>query len=157
MPRKKPVHRFARAPFSQQLLAIEAAVELFFARLNTLGSARHFTAIMGQFEGSPYRADAVAQERAEQIGYVVDQTARVMPFRAVCLQQVLATRRMLRRRHIPATVYLGVLPDEAATAKPECPDPDAALAAHAWVMSGDRVINGRTPNLDSYVVLGMFS
>lgn len=141
-------------------MAIEAAFELALARINTLGPARHFTSFMGELEGRPISASAEQQSQASRIGYIVAQTARLMPFRSVCLQQVLASRRMLNRRHIPATVYLGVLPDQMPKASPGGDAPGDALpgsAAHAWVKSGDRVVNGDTTDLNKYVVLGIFS
>ncbi len=115
---------------------------------------------MGELEGRPVSANYEQQARAERIGYIVEQVARRLPFRCVCLQQVLASRRMLKRRHLPATVYLGVLPEEMPVAsEPENKHNDKlpGTAAHAWVKSGDRVVNGDSPDLGRYVVLGIFS
>lgn len=160
MRRRPGVRRLLSAPFNRILLAFEAAFELALARLNTLGPAQHYTRIMGELEGRPVSAAPDQQMRAQTIGHIVELTARVMPFRAVCLQQVLATRRMLRRRHVPATVFLGILPEEARrSGEPASPkyNADPLIAAHAWVKSGDRVVNGNMRDLERYVVLGMFS
>lgn len=159
--RQKPsIARFLAAPMSQKTMAFEAMFELALARLNTFGSARHFTKLMGELEGRPVLANTDQQTKAAQIGHIVELTARWMPFRCVCLQQVLAARRMMQRRHLPTTVYLGVLPKDLqnGSASSETSSPKAPPeAAHAWVKSGDRVVNGNTPNLDEYVVLGIFS
>lgn len=160
MPQRPSLARFIAAPLSHKLMAIEAMFELALARANTLGSARHFTKAMGQLEGRPVSATSDQQTSAATIGHMVELTSRWMPFRCVCLQQVLAVRRMMRRRHLPGTVYLGVLPDDMAksadfTMSPGANPPPAA--AHAWVKSGDRVVNGNTPDLNTYVVLGVFS
>lgn len=160
MPQKPSIARFVAAPVSKKVLVLEAVIELVLARLNTLGSARHFTRLMGELEGRPVHADAEEQTKAATIGHVVELTARWMPFRCVCLQQVLAARRMLRRRHLPVTVYLGVLPNDLPKASEfDATDSTTATptAAHAWVKSGDRVVNGHTSDLDAYVVLGIFS
>ena len=153
--------RFLKAPLSRKLLSLEAAFELASARLSTFRSARHFTRLMGQLEGRPIQAQPCHQERAALIGQVVAATARVMPFRAVCLQQVLAVRRMLSRRHIPSTVILGVLPERTGSANVAETSSEQVyedeMTAHAWIKTGDRVVNGQAPNLDSYVVLGVFS
>lgn len=160
MPQKPSVARFFAAPASSKWMALEAAFELVLARINTLGSARHFTRLMGELDGRPIAATLDQQAKAARIGHVVELAARWMPFRSVCLQQVLAARRMLRRRHLPATVYLGVLPDDlskmadiSATTSPS----NTPAAAHAWVKSGDRIVNGYTSDLDDYVVVGIFS
>ncbi len=158
MRRAPGISRFLAAPAGTKLMAFEAAFELVLARMNTLRSARKFTGALGQHEGQPIAADDQQQERAASIGHVVELTARVMPFRAVCLQQAIALRRMLRRRDIPATVYLGVLPDTGQAASGGAIAGDhLPMAAHAWVKSGDRVVNGRIADLNRYVVLGMFS
>lgn len=159
MRRAPGISRFIAAPIGTKLMAIEAAFELFLARLNTLRSAKRFTSTLGHLEDNPVAADHEQQERASTIGHVVELTARVMPFRTVCLQQVIALRRMLRRRSIPATVYLGVMPGSQgdATKQVSFTSDDPAMSAHAWVKSGDRVVNGRIADLNRYVVLGMFS
>lgn len=159
MRRAPGISRFIAAPFGTKMMAFEAAFELLLARLNTLRSAKQFTSTLGELAGQPVLADPAQQERASAIGHIVELTARVMPFRAVCLQQVIALRRMLRRRNIPATVYLGVMPDADAevTVKPSLSAGELPIAAHAWVTSGDKVVNGRTSDLSRYVVLGVFT
>ncbi len=159
--RQKPSFlRFITASAVDKLMALEAVLELAIARINTFGTARHFTSLMGELEGRPISADQPQQVRAARIGYIVAQTARLMPFRCVCLQQVLASRRMLRRRHIPATVYLGILPDEMPGADQTivpARDTLPGSTAHAWIKSGNRVVNGETKDLENYVVVGVFS
>ena len=159
MRRAPGISRFIAAPFGTKMMAFEAAFELFLARLNTLRSAKQFTSTLGQLEGQPVAVDQDQQERASTIGHVVELTARVMPFRSVCLQQVIALRRMLRRRKIPATVYLGVIPDADAdaSAQPPLTPGELPMTAHAWVTSGDKVVNGRNGDLSRYVVLGVFT
>ncbi|MEM7213336.1 MAG: lasso peptide biosynthesis B2 protein [Pseudomonadota bacterium] len=160
MPDRPGLRRLLGAPPTRILLAVEAGFELTLARLNTLGSAKHFTNMMGELDGRPIDADAAQQDRAQLIGHIVEITARVMPFRAVCLQQVMATRRMMKRRHLPSTVFLGVLPNEndpATSATHHMSTQETLIAAHAWVKSGDRIINGKVHDLDRYVVLGIFS
>jgi hypothetical protein len=141
-------------------MVLEAVFELAIARVHTLASAKHFTSLMGELEGRPIAANPDQQAHASRVGYVVEQTARVMPFRCVCLQQVLAARRMLRRRHLPATVYLGVLPEEMPSPMARTSISEERLpgtAAHAWITSGDKVINGNSADLGKYVILGTFS
>ena len=100
---------FLRAPGRRQALALEAAGELARARLITLLPARIYTRDFGSMNAAPDAAAAAAcPEAASEIGRMVEAVARAMPFRALCLQQAVAARRMLRRRGVRATVYLGV-------------------------------------------------
>jgi len=63
----------------------------------------------------------------------VQAVARHLPWRFVCLPQAIAAQRMLRRRGVASTLYLGVAPDR------EKPD---AIAAHAWLRAGDKIVTG---------------
>ena len=159
MRRAPGISRFLAAPAATKLMAFEAAFELVLARLITLTSAKRFTSALGQQKDQPVAANQEQQERATTIGHVVELTARAMPFRAVCLQQAIALRRMLRRRNIPATVFLGVMPGAGGDIpdSPPIGGGELPMSAHAWVKSGDRIVNGKIAGLNRYVVLGQFS
>lgn len=137
---------FARASFLHQRIALEAMFELTRARMDTLRPAERYTRHLGQMDGTPPPADAQQQARARRIGRIVERVAPFMPFRALCLQQALAVRRMLDRRGLPATVYLGLSHEPVGGKR----------AAHAWVKSGERVVNGDV-NLDRFAVVGVFA
>ena len=142
---------FRRAPGRRKALALEAAGELARARLITLLPARIYTRDFGTLNAAPDAAAVVAcPEVASEIGRMVATVARAMPFRALCLQQAVAARRMLRRRDVPATVYLGVSRAAAGRATP-----GRGTAAHAWVEVGSQVING-DGNLGDYAVVARF-
>lgn len=88
--------------------------------------------------GTPQRETAAslsADDRAVAVAvsWAVQAAARHAPVEFVCLPQALTAQRMLRRRGIATTLYLGVSPDRA---KPH------ALAAHAWLRAGDKIVTG---------------
>lgn len=137
------IRPFVRAPLSRKALAVEAAWELLRARLLTLRSAIVYSAALGTLveEDSQQQIKAertVAEDAAAEIGRLVEGVARNLPFRALCLEQAIAMRRLLRRRGIPAVVYLGIARDRA--------DPGLSAAtgrtAHAWVSVGSQVVSG---------------
>ncbi len=70
---------------------------------------------------------------AAQVGRAILIAAKIVPFRAVCLQQAVAGKLMLRRRHIASTLHFGVARAEAPTNKME---------AHAWLDAGDIKVSG---------------
>lgn len=146
---------FLRAPAGRRALALEAAAELVRARLVTLLPARVYTSEFGEMappDATPAGSDPAPAEaeRAAVIGRMVEQVAPAMPFRALCLQQAIAVRRMLRRRGVPATVMLGVSRNAADRAEPR-----KGTAAHAWVAVGGRVVNGNA-DLERYAVVARF-
>jgi hypothetical protein len=146
---------FLRAPGRRRALALEAVGELARARLVTLLPARIYTrdfGTMNDASGAVAVADCpeAAAKTGCEIGRMVETVARAMPFRALCLQQAVAARRMLRRRGVQATVYLGV--NRASAGRKAA---GQGNAAHAWVAVGSQVVNG-DGNLGDYAVVARF-
>lgn len=147
---------FLRAPARRKGLALEAFAELARARVLTFLPAHIYTAQLG------IMSDATSVDRTEdaefpnavraaEVGRMVESVARSAPFRALCLQQAIAVRRMLARRGMRATVLLGVSRMAVDRAEPR-----KGTAAHAWVKVGAKVING-DGNLAKYTVVARFN
>ncbi len=146
------VDAFVRAPAARKGLALEAAWELLRARILTLRPATVYSPALGTLvETEPPPGPVTGRAAAEEIGHVVEVVGRCLPFRALCLQQVIAVRRMLTRRGIPAMVYLGVARDRADRAQA-----DLGRAAHAWVTVGSRVVSGEGV-LEKYAIVARFA
>ncbi len=76
------------------------------------------------------------------VAWAVSHTARLVPL-ANCLPQALATQYLLARSGVVVTVRIGV-------AQHACSE----VEAHAWVLHGDTIILGGTPEgLRRYAVL----
>lgn len=73
------------------------------------------------------RATAVA------VSWAVQAVARHVPLGFVCLPQAIAAQRMLRRRGVATTLYLGVAAEHADR---------LGLRAHAWLRAGDKLVTG---------------
>ena len=135
---------FARGSGPRRRLAVEAGWELARARVETLRPAARYAPLLGRRDAAPALLRPGDEALAAEIGAIVAAVAAAAPFRARCLQQALAVRRMLARRDVPVTVHIGMARDPAAR------------DAHAWVTAGDRVVSGDT-DLDRFVVIGSFS
>ena len=139
MTRRSAIAAFFSAPAARRRLALEAGWELLRARVLTLCPATIYSASLGRLveadEPESERLAEVSRNQAAEIGQVVASVSARLPFRAECLQQAIAVRRMLRRRGISAMVYLGIARDRAERA-------DVRQAAHAWVKVGTRVVSG---------------
>ena len=151
MVRRPSLSTFFRLSGRHQRLALEAAWNLLRARIDTLKPASSYTRHLGEMGRESPMLTEEQEFAATEIGAVVERVSRIMPFRAQCLQQALATQRMLRRRGLGATVFLGLATDRAARAAGTADDP-----AHAWVQAGKVVVNGQQ-NLDKFAVVGRFS
>lgn len=85
-------------------------------------------------------------ERLAEVRWAIAAAARRLPWRPVCLPQALAARRLLVRRGLDATLYLGV--------RCGC-DATAGMVAHAWVeCAGEIVVGGDGAG---FTVLARFS
>lgn len=152
----RDLRRFIHAPTDRKLMAAEAVYALVIARLDTLRPATHYTAKLGAPAKDPSDASNVSDPPPEmkqirlaaEIGQTVARVASWMPFRALCLQQVLAVRRMMRRRGLTGTIFLGLERERDETT--------GQREAHAWMRIGDRVVSGDR-DLDRYVILGAYT
>jgi hypothetical protein len=90
--------------------------------------ARHLGQSLTPAEAAARMAEAPAAgdplTLVRDIGWAVRCAADHLPFPALCLQQAIAGKCMLRRRRIRGALHLGV-----ATRK----GPDGAMTAHAWL------------------------
>lgn len=127
--------KFLRRSGREQLLCVEALAGLCWdlARLRVL-PFRRIAAGLGRAQvESPHEIDADARRVAVDVSWAVQAVARHSPVRFVCLPQALTASRMLRRRGVPSTLYLGVAFERSDR---------AALLAHAWLRAGDKFVTG---------------
>jgi len=85
------------------------------------------------------------QRELDRIAEAVRIASRVAWWDCKCLVRAMAAMRMLKRRGIASTLYLGAGRDEAGR-----------LAAHAWLRSGSRYITGAEER-NRFTVVGMFA
>lgn len=96
---------------------------------------------MAETPSAPWRqADRVA---ALDVARAIQRAATVTPWRTACFEQALAGQRMLRRRAVPCTLYLGV------------GRADAGVIAHAWLRAGDIAVTGGIP--EGYAVVATYA
>lgn len=124
---------------------LEAAAELTLAGLQ-LAVVRFpkLAARLGRHMAESSTEESSSRtEQARRIQWAVESAARVLPWKPVCLPQAVAATRMLRRRDIRSTLYLGV-------------DPSAGFDAHAWVRVGTFIVTGG-PRPDRFAVVSTFA
>jgi len=128
--------RLRRLTRRERGLLLEALLRLGIARATVL--TRPFNRIAPSLgvhmaAADPERTEC-RQAQARQVGWAVRAMARRTPWESNCLAQGIAAKRMLQRRAIPSTLYLGVTRDAE--------DP-THLDAHAWLQCGDEILTGR--------------
>lgn len=127
--------KFLRRSGRERLLFLEALAGLCWDKARVaLVPFRRIAPGLGAPQHETPPAIAAAQRAvAVEVSWAVQAVARHSPVAFVCLPQAIAAQRMLRRRGIASTLYLGVAPDRA--------DP-ALLQAHAWLRAGDKILTG---------------
>ena len=149
VPSAPPWRRFLARPAGDRRLLVEALVALAVARAMTFCLPfRRVAGILGRIGAeSPAGVPAAQEDFARRIGWAVAAMARFVPWDGRCLSQAIAGRRMLGRRGIPCTVYLGVGED---------PGQPGSNQFHAWLRCGSRFVTGGEPR-SRYQVLVQFA
>ena len=130
-----PITKAFRRPWGERALYLEAFVFLCCSKLQLIFIP--FRKLAPGF-GEPQTETAATISPADRqiavdVSWAVQAVARHLPFRFVCLPQAMAAQRMLRRRGISSTLYLGVAPDRATP---------NAIQAHAWLRAGNKIVTG---------------
>lgn len=127
--------KFRRRTWHERRLLFEALAELWRAKsLIHLTPFRRLAPKLGRQQMETAAKDLPAKrEVAVEVSWAVQAAARHVPLGFVCLPQAIAAQRMLRRRGIATTLYLGIAPDNAR---------HEAITAHAWLRAGDKIVTG---------------
>jgi len=141
--------KWRRRSRAERALLLEAFILLGVARAGVLLlPMRWLTRSLGRhMQEDQSRVTPACMRTARMVGGAVRSAAGWTPWGSVCLPQAAAAKWMLKRRNIPATVYLGVMKDESRPEK---------LAAHAWVRCGEFILTGAKGH-QQYTVVSKFS
>jgi hypothetical protein len=139
--------RLSTLSWRDHWLLLEAGICLGLARAAVLTlPLRRIMAFLGHKIGI---ADSVHQPlrsvEIQRVAWAIRVVRRRTPWNSNCLAQALAGQKMLHRRGIASTLFLGVLKEG-----------DSGLAAHAWVCSSDVIVTGGN-QLDRYAVIVSFA
>lgn len=133
--------------WAEWLLLLEAGVLLGLARLAvlTLPFRLVMRACGRHMAESPRELDADEEARVKQVAQAIETARLFTPWDSNCLAQALTGARMLGRRGIATTTYLGVTAESPQE-----------LGAHAWLRAGPDVILGDY-QLDTYATVSSFA
>jgi len=147
---RKIIKFFKLNPQEKKLL-IEALYFLFISQLmikfvpfrkisKILGKPEKEECIVSKKEENPEGC-----KELEQISKIVRLAANGIFWDSKCLARAIAVKKLLKRRKIRSTVFLGVAKGE-----------ENKLLAHAWVSSGGRIITGEN-GIEKYHVITIFT
>jgi hypothetical protein len=140
------VRRFFLLDRKTKLLFLEAFIYLGWARLviclpfskiaPSLGACMHETS---------YTLSQTNKALLDHVSHAISVVSRHTFWESKCLVRAIAGMKMLERRHIESTLYLGT-----------CKDETGKMIAHAWLRSGPCYITGADV-MDGFTVVGKFA
>lgn len=112
--------------------------------LKALPFAKAARTLGKQSEETAYTGNSLHENTLKQVSWAVQVMSRHTLWESKCLVMAIAALKMLERRSIESTLYLG-------TAK----DDDGKMIAHAWLRSGTNYITG-AEGKEAFTVVGIF-
>lgn len=131
---------------SMKLLYAEAFFYLGYARvLILLPFSKVVTKLDIQMRESGPLSYEANQYKLRQVSGAIEVVGRNTFWQCKCLVRAIAAMKMLERRKVDSTMYLGTAKDE-----------QGKLIAHAWLRCGAMYITG-AENKDEFTVIGKFA
>ncbi|MEI5907727.1 lasso peptide biosynthesis B2 protein [Bacillus spongiae] len=93
---------------------------------------------------SPFELEGVNVKKAKQVSQAIHIMSRYTFWESQCLVKAIAGMKMMKRRKIETTLYLGTAKDE-----------EGKMIAHAWLRSGSIYITGYE-EMKRFTVVGTF-
>lgn len=142
----KKAQTFFRLNFKTKLLYIEAFLLLGRARyLQSISFSKVAPTLGEQMKESSYELIAADKEILANVSRAINIMSRYTIWESQCLVKAMAAMKMLEKREIDSTLYLGTAKDE-----------NGGLIAHAWLRSGPFYITGAEV-MDKFTVVSKFS
>ena len=144
---KKLLLTFFRLKMCDRLLLLEAVAWLGLARFVVLTlPLRRITPYLGShlLESKTIESPEKLKD-ARRISWAVRTMSRYTPWNSNCLAQAIAAKRMLQRRQIASTLYVGFSKQEAND-----------FEGHAWLRCGPLYLTGGQ-NRHRFVALSTFA
>ena len=147
----RKIIKFFKLNGQERKLLIEALYFLFVSQLMIkLVPFRKISKILGKPEKEEYivakkEDNPEVCRELEQISKIIRLAANGIFWDSKCLARAIAAKRLLKRRKISSTVFLGIVDGE-----------EKKLLAHAWISSGGIIITGEK-GIENYRVITIFT
>ncbi|MDF2858647.1 MAG: hypothetical protein K0Q87_4498 [Neobacillus sp.] len=142
----KKLRIFLTLDMATKLLFLEAFVFLGWARiLKSISFSKVAPSLGEKMSETTFAEKESDRKLLKQIAQAIDITSRYTYWESKCLVRAIAAMKMLEKRKIESTLYLGTAKDE-----------QGRMIAHAWLRSGPYYITG-IEGMDKFVVIGKFA
>ncbi|MEW9052645.1 MAG: lasso peptide biosynthesis B2 protein [Neobacillus sp.] len=125
---------------------LEAFILLGWARLLKLMPFNKIAPSLGDhMEETSFELNDQTKETLCNISWAIHTMSRYTVWESQCLVRAIAGMKMLKRRNIESTLYLGTGKDETGR-----------MIAHAWLRSGSYYVSG-AEGMEKFTVVGKFA
>jgi hypothetical protein len=129
-----------------KLLLVEAYLYLGWARiLKTFPFAKVAPSLGRQMEETSLTMNNVHKETLRSVSHAIHLMSKYTFWESQCLVKAVAAMRMLEKRGVESTLYLGTAKDEKGM-----------LIAHAWLRSGPFYVSG-SEGMEKFTVVSKFA
>ncbi|GIQ69781.1 hypothetical protein XYCOK13_26050 [Xylanibacillus composti] len=137
---------FLSLPMRQKLLYIEAFYFLGWARVFKMLPFSKVAPALGVYmQETPYTYEDAHVPVIVDVSRAVRTMSRYTWWESRCLVMAIAAMKMLERRGVACTLYMGTAKDE-----------NGRMIAHAWLRSGRRTLTG-AEGKERFTVVGKFA
>ncbi|MCE7792757.1 lasso peptide biosynthesis B2 protein [Salipaludibacillus sp. CUR1] len=143
----RKIKAFLFLNLESKLLMIEALLYLGWARILKQKPFSKVAPSLGQYmeETAQVLADSESKKDLARVSQAIHMMSKYTFWESKCLVKAIAAMKMLERRRIGSTMYLGTAKDEKGD-----------LIAHAWLRSGPYFICG-SEGMEKFTVVSMFA
>jgi hypothetical protein len=142
----KKIWLFFTSDVKMRNLLIEAYILLAWARmLKTFPFSKVSPFLGSRMSETSFEIAPVNIKIVKQISHAIHIMSKYTFWESKCLIKAMACMKMLERRQIDSTLYLGTAKDE-----------NGQMIAHAWLRSGPLYLTG-AEEMKQFVVVGKFA
>ncbi|WP_420489291.1 lasso peptide biosynthesis B2 protein [Neobacillus niacini] len=142
----RKIRRFLFLSSTTKKIMVEAFIYLGWARILKLFPFSKISPSLGnKLEDTPYHLNETHSETLKFISSAIHIMSRYTWWESQCLVKAIAGMKMLDRRQIESTLYLGVAKDETGK-----------MIAHAWLRCGSYYVSG-SEGMEKFTVVGKFA
>ncbi|MDF0727752.1 lasso peptide biosynthesis B2 protein [Cytobacillus sp. S13-E01] len=137
---------FLKLDNNTKLLMLESFISLGCSRVIKAMPFKKVINRLGMYEEETSFTDNDLDKKIiKSVSQAIDIMSRYTYWESKCLVKAIAAMKMLERRDIESTLYLGIAKDESGK-----------LIAHAWLRSGSYYISG-SEGMERFTVVGIFA
>ena len=141
----RKIRSFLQMDYKMKLLLIEAYVLLAWGRYRKGKKFSKISPDLGsRMKETSFQLSDEEMKTVKVVSYAIHLASRYTFWESECLVKAMTGMKMLERRGIESTIYLGVAKDEKG------------LSAHAWLRSGGFYVSG-SEGMEKFTVVEKFA